>query len=882
MTEDEFLDLIKTKSAKQVLDRLAKIPAKERRAYAKPAMALFKRLDRFWINAESLPDPNVYDGEAVTIAVLATASGSELKKVSFFPNPGKIALEDIVGKLKPDWTQSVVDHFVEDRVFYVSMFRPLWEGGHCKRPNSDAVILEYYSRWAWRSGDFDEDSLLDGDVWRFFEVEGGGEDSLANHDKYLKRGQESWADRLKAYSDEGKLDRQRLLNASLDALDRDFAQYRAGWYSRFHVLMAPTLDEVSTRSDRYLRLLSSSIPPTVSFAMKHVQMLDKAGALDAAALLAALEPALQARAKGTVSAALKLVLSAAKRQPDLEAEAARKAMLAMISEDAGVQGKALDAVERLGVDAVVDDLASYVDLVAPSIRPRVAALSGTSVGPAPEAEFTYARQEAQLVVPMTTAEDALALFLSVLEDPRDPFNVERAVDGLSRFGVALLENTENLSPLKKRAKQMCKNPGESDLRYILALTGWGFCEGDFAAVLAEESGGQGGVRFVNDLSLQEFHFQRNTAVLNRVAQRKALPLISLPSDTSGMLHWKDLSERLDSYRTADVSPDNRDLALALMRLDPDARTARVGPTKNEADRAVAYAMGQDVEVGPTPELWAAAWCARIPNEADKAVAKLFKAPAPNCGVPATMTLDVGRTVNGEYHWIDVDVPVIPSNQAKSRALPALFGASKKRYWDNTCCGFTYSDIAWASLTRPSDPETFFRIALLHQDSWQKLADNHTRAYLEPFFRPGPDVGPLGAGVLAYYMACEDKSVSSLAAEATTAMAAEGRLSVEMFGAALAAFVKVGELPLNRWTKALKSIAEMGGGGFVRDIIVQLLRFTPEETPRDIGGLLELCFELHVAQSVPFDDPAAVACLEGIPGGGKTAKYSKRLLTLRSD
>ena len=228
MTESEFLDLVTTKRAETVLDRLAAIPATERRAFAKTAMTLFKALDRPWLTKDSSLTPKVKDSEAVTIAVFATASGSELKKLSFFPRPEKISLEHMVRKLQSDWLQAVVDHFVEDRVPYVELFKSLWQAGLCDRPDSDAVILGYYSYWG-RISDVDERALLDGDVWRFFEVEGGGEDSLAIHDKFVSSDQESWADRLKRYSDDGKLDRQRLLDASLDALERDFGQYRAGW-----------------------------------------------------------------------------------------------------------------------------------------------------------------------------------------------------------------------------------------------------------------------------------------------------------------------------------------------------------------------------------------------------------------------------------------------------------------------------------------------------------------------------------------------------------------------------------------------------------------------------------------------------------------------------
>lgn len=883
MTEQEFLNLISSRSAKYVLEKLANIPVKDRRAFAKPAMMLFKKLDRFWILADSLPDPSVKDGEAVTVGLLATASASELKKLSFFPSIKKIELIEVIRKLEPEWTQDIVDHFVEDRTLYVGMFQPLWDAGLCARPESDGIILNYYSHWGRRFGGVDDAVMLQGDVWRFFEVEGGGEDSLANHDKFLKRGEEGWADRLKRYSEEGKLDRQRLLDASLDALQRDFAQYRAGWYSRFHVLMAPTPDEMAARSDRYLRLLGSSVPPTVSFAMKCVQTLDKAGVIEPEKLIDSLEPALQARAKGTVLAALKLLLSASKRQPKLRVKAAPMAVLALISEDAGVQGKALDAIETLGTDAVVQDLTDYVELVAPSVRLRITALAGVAIERQPDALPDAAPIAAQPVIPVASADAALALFLKVLEDPRDPFEAERAIDGISRFGTALQEDGKALSPLRKRAKQVCQSPGDSQLRYVLALTGRALAgRVQLQVILNEESDGDTHFIIVDRMSLQEFHLARNLKVLERVTAGIALPLLSLPSETSGLVNTSDLLARLALYRAASFDPDHDDLALALMRLNPQERDVTDLPVKTEADRAVAYAFGRDVQVGPSPELWAAAWRTRIPERADPAVSGLFQKPTPGCGVPAETDLIVERERSscGEYHWIRVRTPVAPANSIKSRALPALFGAAyETNYLETACCGSTFADIAWGALTLPSDPEPFFRIAIAHQDTWQKLSDNHTRAYLEPFFRPGPPLGSLAAGVLAYYMACEDKSVSSLAAEATALLSQQERLPADVFVVALKKFLMSHALPTARWTKAMKGVADLGAGKFARKVIVGLLDFAPDDTPRDIGGMLELCFELHLTQNAHLADLNAIACLQSIPGGGKTARFSKKLLSL---
>ena len=481
------------------------------------------------------------------------------------------------------------------------------------------------------------------------------------------------------------------------------------------------------------------------------------------------------------------------------------------------------------------------------------------------------------------------MFLAVLEEPRDPFEVERAIDGISRFGAALRLYDKTLSPLRKRAKQVCKSPGDSDIRYVLALTGRALAENvPLAAILVEESDGQKNFRFVTELSLQEHHLARNAGVIERVGDGASLPMLALPSETSGLVHIADLLARMEHYREQGTEPEHYDLAMALMRLAPEGRDVGNLPLATEADRAIAYALGRDVKVGPTPELWGAAWRARIPEQADKAITKLFKKPlklkqdpVPERGIPGAMEFLVERkeTNDGSWHWLVVEVPVTPANTMKSRALPALFCLPDQGYQTASCCGYTFADIAWASLTRPADPEPFFRVALIGLDTWQKLSDNPTRAYLEPFFRPGPPVGPLGAAVLACYMACEDKSVSSLAIEATAVLSAEGRLTAEAFAPELKRVVMSHSLPTSRWTKALKGAADIGSGRFAMDTIVGLLDFPPDETPRDIGGMLELCFEIHIAQNAQFTDERAIACLQSIHGGGKTVRFSKKLLSL---
>ncbi|MEP6065299.1 MAG: hypothetical protein ABJ246_05645 [Paracoccaceae bacterium] len=104
-------------------------------------MALFKKLDRYWAPDSDESAPKVSDAEAITVAVLATASQSELTELAFFPIPRKIPLVDVLRQLDPDWTQEIVAHFITEHTIYVDHFKPLWKAGLCERPDPAASDL---------------------------------------------------------------------------------------------------------------------------------------------------------------------------------------------------------------------------------------------------------------------------------------------------------------------------------------------------------------------------------------------------------------------------------------------------------------------------------------------------------------------------------------------------------------------------------------------------------------------------------------------------------------------------------------------------------------------------------------------------------------------
>jgi len=95
--------------------------------------------------------------------------------------------------------------------------------------------------------------LLNDELWRLFQCEGSGELSLAAYDKYVQE-QNSWLEAFRSMAIDGTIDRARVLASTLDALTRDFAPFRAGWYSRLHEALKPTRAERVEYRERYLDL----------------------------------------------------------------------------------------------------------------------------------------------------------------------------------------------------------------------------------------------------------------------------------------------------------------------------------------------------------------------------------------------------------------------------------------------------------------------------------------------------------------------------------------------------------------------------------------------------------------------------------------------------
>ena len=446
MTPEELEAAVLVGNAERVMALLAGASEPERLACGARMLRLRKDHGDWPYNAAK-PGAN----ETTFLALLGTGTAAQIQKGRrMWRHP----VAGTVLRLRPRELLDELVPWMLDRLGW-RFVRALVREGAIARPTSDAYIygmLDYAIDAPALVADDPE--LLEHEVWRLFEVEGTGDHSLADHDKYTPD-EKTWSRTLLDLAPV-RLDRERLLDASLAALERDFPAFRAGWYSRFHEALSPTPAERVARVDAYLRLLRSPIPPTVTLAVGALTEVQRAGELDGARLIEHIEPALAARAAGTARQGLPLVDGAVRREPALSGAAARAASAALAHPSADVQTAAVALLESVLLPEDEEARALVAARrrdVAASVLPRLDALlagrpgstaDAVSAAPPPPATATASPGPSRRaasdpwdalvpIAPVASLADLVELLAGVLEREGPPEDLELALDGVLRF-----------------------------------------------------------------------------------------------------------------------------------------------------------------------------------------------------------------------------------------------------------------------------------------------------------------------------------------------------------------------------------------------------------------------------------------------------------------
>ncbi|MGH3544436.1 MAG: DUF6493 family protein [Mycobacteriales bacterium] len=670
-------------------------------------------------------------------------------------------------------------------------------------------------------------------LWRVFEVEGGGEVSLSNVDRF---GGQQWRNAFLALTADGTLERGRVLAECLTALCRGFSAYRAGWYPATFLALSPTDKELSELQNPLRRLLGASVPATVTFSVNLLIRLHKAGRLELAETLGCLPPAVLVKTKGTALDVLRLAKAAACEHRAAVAEIAHTGLG---HPHADVQRAAADLLAVVGE---ADTVAAVTDELMPSVR--------HDLGLAAEVPSRTHEPVAQYLVPAlpaVTHADLAERAAALLEDSSDVGEVEAVLAALVEPG-----SEDRLAPLGKRAKAVAARGPNTDV-------GDAWLPGQVARLilgLLKEPTPPA------EPAVPAFRFI--TRRLSELRQTSS-PLLATPDMPGGWVSAEALVTRL----AVTDSPPHHDLVAGLLRLHPDGREQFM---RSAVPPAVKFALDG---LGPTkhgrregPDAW---WVAA---ERSRAPYNSSEQPQLHGEVRAYTWNQDGRQGVTRYGRFSVSTF---GSHGQPDDLPTECGSRHSANW-SLHSGRDFGDWAYsAAAIWPHDAEHFLALTCLPVlESPNAVAAAHdVPRVLDAFARHPGRLGPLAAHTLAAGLAAGRRDYRLHAVDAFLDLVPTGRLAVGALVSALAEFWEI--RPRNRLAESLTAVSQGSGGS---DAVVGVLTgFLPCLPPdaHGLAGLLDLLRDETIRGGRQFSDPELRQWLGRHRGSSKVSKTARLLL-----
>jgi hypothetical protein len=637
-----------------------------------------------------------------------------------------------------------------------------------------------------------------------------------------------WTYALMRLAAEGRLDRERLLDASLDALMRDFRGTTIGWYVHFHDELEPTPDERATRLERYLMLLANPTAIIVKLGLTALKAVEDAVPADE---LARAAPApLTQRQKNLAVATLSLLEHAAARDEKARPALLEAAAQALAHERADVQERALKLIEQYqdevestaAARAVVLGLA---DAVAPTLRERVSALTGFALEleresaprAAPRQPSEPRRERLTLadalatrppLEPVTSVDELIELGAALLEAQGSGDDAERFLDGVSRLCGE--------RPPPRLTAGLVKHAREATAAYY-GLGGWNL----IGTIVKAWAVGKRPPKRSYRGSAIAFLLDRVNEVAKRAARQQPRPLLAFPTHSGGWLDPDVLAEREQGFGRFRNRPDPADRAQARLRattLSPPRLLPAIGRRKrwesSEAEpRLAVRAEGDLSELGPLQE--------------------------------AALALERGS--DDQYWW----------------AAPPAWG------------GFDRLGVEWCLSVVPSLPELAFAGAA---GSCLTMIDgasgyDHPEVVFQYALDPAVPLEPIAWLAVATGVLGKREGVRRPIVDLIIESVEDGRFDAGEVGRAVVWLLdeQLGKLP--RLVPALRDVSRVSPAHAEAVLAtIDALLGALEKTANGLHALLELAVELVAATGARIESPAARGTLERV--GGEVSKSAK--------
>ncbi|MGE0491238.1 MAG: DUF6493 family protein [Vulcanimicrobiota bacterium] len=894
MTPEELTRLVESGASSQLVEALACLSEKQRKELDETAHQLYQHPP-----ADRDQARKRYD--AVRLAVLGLCRSARVKSLFLFGPAGfTTQVVEVLSARRPSWAGKWLAHRLERDQSELSYqaIDELVARGVVQRPSGEGYyrLLANYQQRELALSDWLRQNrrVTEHELWQLFSIESTAFNSYFDEEKPPWPGYESWTTALVKLSDEGLLERDRLLDHGLAALGRDFKQNQLSGFRKFLERLKPTDDELAARQSGLRELLASPTSHVVNFGLTCLGRLGRYKRLEVEPLMTAVEPALSHSTKGTAMKALKLVA----RVGDPAPLAAR----ALAHPSVDVQKLALDLVERSGRAAEL--LVGKIEFLAASLVPQARELAGQTraravsveLGPPPsEAREWQALPELERLEPIADVEELIDRVAAAMESVEDGEEVELLLDGIGRLGPSRPPDFElRTAALRVRLESQ---PASEVVRGLAAS--WSGLPSALRDLLLTWFTGK--LHYTPHNSYYKpapagrFLEARVRAISQRLARGVVTPSLALPTHRGGWIEPRKLIGR-----AVELGHDfpREELMAAFLRLAPEGRDDALEAAAGLASTVgllTRFALGGGYPPGPRDRefapLWLAAARAREPHgdHAETLAALGVKAPGPDGFEAARPSWSIG--LENSFPRLRVEFPEPPRQgvwgslvgRLRTPLAPeqmptaALFD-SQVRGWETVDYTGVWL-VRWLGLTFPIKPDGLYLEgirAMLFRVDMDSSGMAPSFPFIEALAQPGRVWSELAR--LAFWVALVGKDADCRAVAVDLGLEAieSGRTHPVPLAATLVQADQAGWVKANRLAAGLEEIArasELAAVVVAECLDAYLARVAG--LPRALHHLLELRLDLSTRLQRPPSDEARRR-LSQLEGSGKAARLAASL------
>lgn len=616
---EQFKEIYLNNQRDKIIPFLQQLSKEEK----KGLIPLLKKYNREWSDATRA---------ILYVALIACCNHTEIKK-----EQGNIILRETDPLLSellewycPEWFSTFINETHEQSSLDYRILLDWYHKGYLQ-PAPPLIAKSLFFNRHRNNIDIEADPIiLQEHIWTFFEHETNyifWENYTDKEGKKIQR----WIKILKQYSDNGTIDRMRLLKAILQTANHPFTKESVAWFCDLLETLAPTPAELLTLQEDLLNGLQTDRPRWTRMILAEIARLLPEKNFKAEELLPYLPVLFTKKEKNLLTTALQVAEKINKTYPQLQSTVCTELVAVFLIQDKKLQTKAAKQIVKYGAGAqqqfsqILEEYRNYILLAVQEIlKPFLQAAPAKQTARPEvekEAESLPVISDTNRLPEVNTWED-LIFFATQAFSEKEAYYPIMLPDYIYKFDKEITaEKAKQLRPVYKLEERQ----GMNDWSYysfndgmlkIFLISYARYLNNRFPGAIPsvetqEERKDLSAGRYsmVDGLYFTAPVYDRVAEIMHRIEQQQYYEPVSMPTHYPLWIDPVILVERLQRCQEYNYQPIATELQQAVMRCcleDTNEAAKKAASLQGEWKHLLLYLLGKEElrkEQMITPALW---------------------------------------------------------------------------------------------------------------------------------------------------------------------------------------------------------------------------------------------------------------------------------------